>query len=135
MNYYFYSEIASKEPDDHTSTSKGGDDQTPPTLNQSKIDWSPMMDRVFVELMLDQVRKGNKIGRTFEKKAWSEMIESFNERFGCHYGKVVLKNRFNVLRRHYCSINVLLGKEGFSWDKTQHKVVADDQVWQKCIRV
>ncbi|RHN79394.1 putative Myb/SANT-like domain-containing protein [Medicago truncatula] len=130
-----YEENASKELDDHTSTSKGVDDQTPPTPSQSKIDWSPMMDRVFVELMLDQVRKGNKAGRTFTRQAWGDMAESFNNRFGCHYGKVVLKNRFNVLSRHYSSINELLGKEGFSWDKAQHKVVANDQVWQKCIRV
>ncbi|XP_050888105.1 uncharacterized protein LOC127093238 isoform X3 [Lathyrus oleraceus] len=130
-----YEENASKERDDHTSTGKGVDGQTPLTHSQSKIDWSPMMDRVFVELMLDQVRKGNKVGRTFTRQTWGDMAESFNDRFGCHYGKVVLKNRFNVLRRHYSSINDLLGKEGFSWDKTQHKVVADDQVWQKCIRV
>lgn len=130
-----YEENASKELDDHTSTSKLVDDQTPATPSQSKIDWSPMMDRVFVELMLDQVRKGNKAGRTFTRQAWGDMAESFNNRFGCHYGKVVLKNRFNVLSRHYSSINELLGKEGFSWDKTQHKVVANDHVWQKCIRV
>ncbi|XP_057436103.1 uncharacterized protein LOC130728606 [Lotus japonicus] len=131
-----YEDIASKELDDQTTPSKGVDDQTPPTvINQSKIDWSPMMDHFFVELMVDQVRKGNKIGRSFDKKAWVDMTESFNDRFESHYCKVVLKNRLNVLRRHYCSINALLGKEGFSWDKRQQKVVADDQVWQKCIRV
>ncbi|GAU28812.1 hypothetical protein TSUD_21490 [Trifolium subterraneum] len=133
-NGFEYEENASKELDDHTSTSKGMDNQTPPTPSQSKIDWSPMMDRVFVELMLDQVRKGNKVGRTFTRQSWGDMAESFNDRFGCHYGKVVLKNRFTVLRRHYDSINVLLGKEGCSWDKREHKVVADDKVWQKCIR-
>ncbi|PNX78537.1 hypothetical protein L195_g034515 [Trifolium pratense] len=133
-DFNFDSENASKELDDHTSTSKGMDKQTTPTPSQSKIDWSPMMDRVFVELMLDQVRKGNKAGRTFTRQSWGDMAESFNDRFGCHYGKVVLKNRFTVLRRHYDSINVLLGKEGFSWDKREHKVVADDKVWQKCIR-
>ncbi|XP_027364017.1 L10-interacting MYB domain-containing protein-like isoform X2 [Abrus precatorius] len=129
-------EIASKELDDPCTTSKGVDDQNPLAVsNQSKIDWSPMMDHFFVELLLDQLCKGNKTGRSFKKKAWLDMTESFNDRFGRNYSKVVLKNRFNVLRRHYCSINVLLGKEGFSWDKTQHKVLADDQVWQKCIRV
>lgn len=122
--------------DDQSTASPGVDDQTPPAaINQSKIDWSPMMDQFFVELMLDHVHKGNKIGRTFKKKAWADMTESFNDRFGSHCGKAVLKNRLNVLRRHYCSINVLLGKGGFSWDKTQQKVVADDQVWRNCIRV
>ncbi|KAG4982484.1 L10-interacting MYB domain-containing protein [Glycine soja] len=122
-------EYEEKDLDDKTITSKGVDDQTPPAVvNQGRIDWSPMMDQFFVELMVDQVCKGNKIGTTFRRKAWVDMTESFNKRFLCHYGRIVLRNRFNVLRRHYCSINVLLGKEGFIWDKTQHKVVADEQV-------
>ncbi|KAE9612406.1 putative Myb/SANT-like domain-containing protein [Lupinus albus] len=129
-------EIASKQGDDQAATSKGLDDQTPPVvINQNKIDWSPMMDQYFVELMLDQVCKGNKVGRTFKRKTWADMSESFNDRFGCYYGKVVLKNRFNVLRKHYSSINALLAKEGFSWDKKEQKVVADDELWQNCIRV
>ncbi|KAL2327331.1 hypothetical protein Fmac_020758 [Flemingia macrophylla] len=129
-------EYDEKELDDKTTTGVGMDDQTAQSfIKRGKIDWSPMMDQFFVELMLDHLLKGNKIGRTFKRKAWVDMTESFNDRFGCHCGRVVLRNRFNVLRRHYNSINVLLGKEGFSWDKTQHKVVAADQVWQKCIRV
>nr|KYP49466.1 hypothetical protein KK1_028813 [Cajanus cajan] len=129
-------EYVEKELDDKTTADEGMDDQTAPAATkQGKHDWSPMMDQFFVELMLDQLRKGNKIGRTFKRKAWVDMTESFNDRFGCHCGRGVLRNRFNVLRRHYSSINVLLGKEGFSWDKTQHKVVAADHVWQKCIRV
>lgn len=128
--------FSEKDLDDKTITSKGVDDQTTPAVvNQGRIDWSPMMDQFFVELMVDQVCKGNKIGTTFRRKAWVDMTESFNKRFLCHYGRIVLRNRFNVLRRHYRSINILLGKEGFSWDKTQHKVVADEQVWRKCIRV
>ncbi|XP_020233121.1 L10-interacting MYB domain-containing protein isoform X2 [Cajanus cajan] len=122
-------EYVEKELDDKTTADEGMDDQTAPAATkQGKHDWSPMMDQFFVELMLDQLRKGNKIGRTFKRKAWVDMTESFNDRFGCHCGRGVLRNRFNVLRRHYSSINVLLGKEGFSWDKTQHKVVAADHV-------
>ncbi|KAL9319328.1 hypothetical protein ACSQ67_015845 [Phaseolus vulgaris] len=128
-------EYEEKELDEKTITSKGVDNQTPTAFSQGKIDWSPIMDQFFVELMVDQLRKGNKIDRTFRRQTWVHMTESFNKRFGCRCGKVVLRNRFSVLRRHYCSINVLLRKEGFSWDKTQHKVVADDQAWQKCIRV
>jgi len=122
--------------DEKTITSKGVDNQTlTAVISPGKIDWSPMMDQFFVELMVEQLCKGNKIDRTFRRQTWVDMTESFNKRFGCRCSKVVLRNRFSVLRRHYCSINVLLGKEGFSWDKTQHKVVADDQAWQKCITV
>ncbi|MED6182476.1 hypothetical protein PIB30_028742 [Stylosanthes scabra] len=129
-------EIASKELDDQGTAGKGDDDETVPTVSsQSKIDWSPTKDQFFVDLMLNQMQEGNKVGRSFKKKAWVDMTESFNEKFGCCCGKAVLKNRLVVLRRHYCSINVLLSKEGFSWDKAQQKVVADDRVWENCIRV
>jgi hypothetical protein len=98
--------------DDHSSTSRGVDDQTLTTPSQSKIDRSPMMDRVFVELMLEQAYKRKTISRTFTRQASGDMAESLNIILRCRYGKVVLKK---------C----------FSWDKRQHKVVADDQVWQK----
>ncbi|TQD86282.1 hypothetical protein C1H46_028169 [Malus baccata] len=91
-----------------------------------KIDWSQTMDQFFVELMLDEVRKGNKVGCTFKKKSWITMITCFNEKFGFQHGRAVLKNRYNVLRKHYSSVNILLDQKGFTWDETQQKVVADD---------
>jgi hypothetical protein len=103
--------------------------------DHSKIDWSQTMDQFFVELMLDQVHKGNKTGHTFKKKAWAGMVTSFNKKFGFHYGRVVLKNRYNILRRHYSSIKILLTQKGFSWDETQQKVVADEWLWNKYIKV
>ncbi|XP_028948627.2 L10-interacting MYB domain-containing protein-like isoform X3 [Malus domestica] len=92
-----------------------------------------IMDQFFVELMLDEVRKGNKVGCTFKKKSWITMITCFNEKFGFQHGRAVLKNRYNVLRKHYSSVNALLDQKGFTWDETQQKVVADDPVWNKYI--
>ncbi|KAM1093621.1 hypothetical protein ACFX2B_008606 [Malus domestica] len=99
-----------------------------------KIDWSQTMDQFFVELMLDEVRKGNKVGRTFKKKSWITMITCFNEKFGFQHGRAVLKNRYNVFRKHYSSVNSPLDQKGFTWDETQQKVVADDPVWNKYIQ-
>ncbi|XP_059462446.1 uncharacterized protein LOC132191447 [Corylus avellana] len=108
--------------------------KTPPSDDHSKIDWSQTMDQFFVELMLDQVHKGNKIGHTFKKKAWAGMVTSFNTKFGFHCGGVVLKNRYNILRRHHSSIKILLTQNGFCWDETQQKVVADELLWNKYIK-
>ena len=62
----------------------------------SQIDWSQTMDQFFVELMLDQVHKGNETGHTFNKKAWAGMVTSFNTKFGFHCGRVALKNWYNI---------------------------------------
>lgn len=45
------------------------EDETPMIGDPKKIEWSPSMDQFFIELMLDQVHKGNKIGRNFKKKS------------------------------------------------------------------
>ncbi|XP_062112380.1 L10-interacting MYB domain-containing protein-like isoform X2 [Humulus lupulus] len=99
-----------------------------------RIDWSESMGQFFTELLLEQVHKGNKIGRVFKKKSWVCMISSFNAKFGVQYSRYVLKNRYNILRRHYSNIQTLLGQKGFNWDKAQKKVVADDVIWDHYVK-
>ncbi|KAB2607976.1 hypothetical protein D8674_011144 [Pyrus ussuriensis x Pyrus communis] len=118
---------------DFENEARGMEFQDPTDADPKKIDWSQIMDQFFVELMLDEVCKGNKVGCTFKKKSWITMITCFNEKFGFHHGRAVLKNRYNVLRKHYSSVNALLDQKGFTWDETQQKVVADDPVWNKYI--
>ncbi|PON98377.1 Myb/SANT-like domain containing protein [Trema orientale] len=106
-----------------------------PTKDDPKrIDWSESMEQFFIELLLEQVRKGNKIGRTFKKKSWVCMISSFNAKFGVQYSRYVLKNRYNILRRHHSNLKILLAQKGFNWDKAQKKVVADDLVWNDYVK-
>lgn len=93
------------------------------------------MDRYFIDLMLDQVRRGNQVDGVFVKQAWSEMIDSFNAKFGFCYEMDVLKNRYKTLRRQYNIVRNLVELEGFCWDNSRQMVVADDHVWQDYIKV
>uniref|UniRef100_A0A5B7B8U3 Myb/SANT-like domain-containing protein n=1 Tax=Davidia involucrata TaxID=16924 RepID=A0A5B7B8U3_DAVIN len=105
-----------------------------PTGTRSRTYWQPPMDRYFIDLMLDQVQKGNQIDGLFRKQAWMEMIESFNARFGFKYDIDVLKNRYKTLRRQYNVIKNLLDLDGFVWDQTRQMVTADDCIWQDYIK-
>lgn len=94
------------------------------------------MDQYFVELMLDQIGRGNKAGNTFNKHAWTDMLSSFNAKFGPHHDKRILRHRHKKLFKHYCDLKVLLQQNGFSWDETQKIVVADNaKVWKAYIKV
>ncbi|KAK9283371.1 hypothetical protein L1049_011613 [Liquidambar formosana] len=55
----------------------GLDSQTPSTV---RTDWTPPMDQYFLDLMLDQARKGQKSEKTFTKYAWARMTTSFNKK-------------------------------------------------------
>ncbi|XAR64801.1 hypothetical protein NMG60_11008641 [Bertholletia excelsa] len=120
---------------DYENEAKLSDDQTRPRDDRPKLDWSQKMDEYFIKLMLENVSKGNKVGHTFKSKAWVNMISQFNTKFGYQCGKVVLKIRYNVLRRQYSAINFLLGQRGFSWDAKRHMLMANDRAWKKVIKV
>ncbi|XWS59352.1 hypothetical protein CRYUN_Cryun08bG0114200 [Craigia yunnanensis] len=119
---------------DFENEEKRMDDKTPSPGDRSKIDWTVTMDQYFLQLMLEQVHKGNKVCCTFKKKAWVHMITLFNEKFGFQHSRAVLKNRYKILRSQYASIRTVLTKKGFHWDETQKMVIADDRVWNKYIK-
>ncbi|GLT56224.1 hypothetical protein SLA2020_292840 [Shorea laevis] len=101
---------------------------------RTRTSWQPSMDRYFINLLLEQVRKGSKIDGVFRREAWMEMIASFNAKFGFNYDMDILKNRYKTLRRQYNAVNNLLELDGFAWDDTRQMVTADDSLWQDCIK-
>ncbi|XP_028807106.1 uncharacterized protein LOC114761834 isoform X2 [Neltuma alba] len=103
--------------------------------DRTRTYWTLPMDRCLIDLLLQQVKKGNKLGQTFITQAWNDMITSFNRRFKSHHDKDILKNRFKHLRRQYKDINKLLQQDGFSWDDTREMVAAEDCVWDAYTKV
>lgn len=98
--------------------------------------WTPEMDQYFIQLMLDQVKKGNRFeDHLFSKRAWKFMSASFTSRFKFPYGKDVLKNRHKTLRNLFKSVKNLLKEDGFCWDETRQMVVADNCVWDAYLKV
>ncbi|KAK7830407.1 l10-interacting myb domain-containing protein, partial [Quercus suber] len=106
----------------------------PSSNERGRTDWTPAMDQFFIELMLDQVKRGNKTENTFNKQAWNDMLASFNEKFGPQHGKRVLRHRYKKLWKYYSDITILLKQNGFSWDETQQMVAADDDVWDAYLK-
>ncbi|ESQ37880.1 hypothetical protein EUTSA_v10028655mg [Eutrema salsugineum] len=97
--------------------------------------WTPEMDQYFIELMLEQVRKGNRFeDHFFSKRAWKFMSSSFTAKFRFPYGKDVLKNRHKTLRNLFKSVKNLLKEDGFSWDETRQMVIADNSVWDEYLK-
>ncbi|XP_010278767.1 PREDICTED: L10-interacting MYB domain-containing protein-like isoform X2 [Nelumbo nucifera] len=114
---------------------EGMDNQVPSSSERSRTNWTPTMDRYFIDIMIEQVHKGHKNGNIFRKKAWEEMVVSFNEKFGFHLDKEVLKNRHKKLRLQYNAMKILLSHGGFHWDETRQMVTADNSVWDDYLKV
>lgn len=101
---------------------------------RSRTYWTPPMDRFFIDLMLDQVHGGNRIGPSFITQAWNDMVESFNANFNSHHDREVLKNRYKHFRKQYNDVRILLQHKGFSWDEGREMLTAEDHVWDAYIK-
>jgi len=112
---------------------KGG--QNPTFGDRTRTYWTPPMDHYLIDLLLEQVHRGNKLGQTFITQAWIDMVTSFNAKFNSHHDKDVLKNRYKHLKRQYNDVKILLQLSGFSWDETREMVTADDHVWDAYTKV
>lgn len=98
--------------------------------------WTISMERHFIDLMLEQMHMGNRMGHTFNKQAWTEMMNLFNAKFGTKYDRDTLKSYYSVLWKQYNDIKNLLEQNGFYWDETRKMVVADSfHVWDAYIKV
>lgn len=117
------------------SVGEGFYSQVPSSTERLRTDWTPAMDKYFIELLLDQVGRGSKSGDTFTKQAWSDMLASFNAKFGAQHGKRVLRHRYKKLWKYYTDVRTLLKQDGFSWDEMRQMVTADGYVWDAYTKV
>ncbi|KAK8282816.1 hypothetical protein V6Z12_D08G051800 [Gossypium hirsutum] len=87
-------------------------------FDRSRTIWTPEMDRYFIDLMLEQLNKGNRFDdHVFSKTAWMNMNSSFNE------------------RNLYKAVKNLLNQKGFNWDSTRQMVIAENKIWDEYIKV
>ncbi|KAJ7958477.1 L10-interacting MYB domain-containing protein [Quillaja saponaria] len=106
----------------------------PSSNEHPRMGWTLAMDEFFIELMLNQVGRGNKVNNTFNKQAWADMLAMFNAKFGPQSGKRVLRHRYNKLWKYYNDMKALVNQNGFLWDETQKMIVADDDAWDAYIK-
>lgn len=105
------------------------------TGDHLRANWTPPQDSFFIDLLLEQVSKGNKTGHGFRKQGWADMIVLFNTKFGFKYDADILKNRYKRLRKQYSEMKSLVDQGNFRWDESQQMITADDSVWNDYIKV
>ncbi|KAL3749791.1 hypothetical protein ACJRO7_010849 [Eucalyptus globulus] len=97
--------------------------------------WTEPLTNLFVSLLVEEVKKGNRTSSTFNKVGWNNIRIEFNKRAELQYTAVQLKNKVNKLKKQYASFKKLLSQSGFGWDNVNKKVVVDDpSIWESHIK-
>lgn len=111
------------------------DAESPASTDSLVMDWTPSMDRYFIDIMIDQVSGEHKVDEAFNEQAWAYMVTSFNDKFGLHCDKYFLENRYMLFMKQYNDISDLLSYSGFAWNEAQQTVTAEDHVWEAYTKV
>ncbi|PSS24920.1 L10-interacting MYB domain-containing protein, partial [Actinidia chinensis var. chinensis] len=96
--------------------------------------WTPPMDRYFIDLMLEQIRRGNMVDQNFNEQAWSDMVVKFVVEFGSQHDKDGLKSRFEDMKNLFLDVRTLTDQNGFAWDEMQQMITASGDIWDDYIK-
>ncbi|KAI9086582.1 hypothetical protein K1719_031443 [Acacia pycnantha] len=88
--------------------------------------WTDKNTIIFVTLMVEEVKKGNRRTCTFSKKTWKGMKDEFYKQTGLVYTLPQLKNKMNKLRTEYSSFKKLLSISGFGWNPVLKTATTED---------
>ncbi|KAK6922569.1 Myb/SANT-like domain [Dillenia turbinata] len=107
---------------------------TQPEEPQSRAKWTASLTKTLAELMVDQVRKGNRPKKSFGTKAWNSICDNFHKETGLKWDKEQLKNRFAALKKQYNIVKSLLEHRDFSYDESSCTIIATDEAWYSYVQ-
>ncbi|KAI3461172.1 hypothetical protein Pfo_017835 [Paulownia fortunei] len=96
--------------------------------------WTDEMDQCLSEILLRQVKLGNKLRKNFKSVAYAAAVDALNEKFVLDLTVESVKSHVKTWQKLYYLVKKLLCVEGFEWDERKKMVVASDSVWDDHIK-
>ncbi|XP_035831542.1 uncharacterized protein At2g29880 isoform X2 [Helianthus annuus] len=111
------------------------------TSKKEQLKWTEIMDNAFIQAMITQQDKGNRINGTFTTQAYANMIEELTTKLPRDIIKMEitknhLRNRLKTLKIRFSQwYDMFRGTSlsGFSWNPDTQLIEAEDEVWNKLI--
>lgn len=100
-----------------------------------KATWTPGHRKIFFDLCLAEMSKGNKPGTHFTKEGWRNLIESFYEKTGIRYSKRQMKNHWDFTKKQWKVWVKLIAEVSMKWDPSTNGFGASAEDWANYIQV
>ena len=104
-------------------------------MGSDTVKWSKGELDTFVEILVEEVVKGNKTTSTFNKVGWNNIRTKMETKLGRPYQLKQLRNKMCKLRIEYSAFSKLLGTTGFGWDDEKRIVLTTEEVWETHLNV
>lgn len=103
--------------------------------NEEATTWNSRHEEIFINIMEEEVLKGNRSTTTFSKSAWRRIHDNVYAQTKRCYSDVQLRNKFNLLKQKQKDFKLLLQQTGIGYNAVTGQVTATEDVWDKLSRV
>jgi hypothetical protein len=103
--------------------------------NSDSTLWPDLVTKAFIDIMVDEVTKGNMPNGVFHIGTWISMTTRLNSITNCSYKKEQLLEKMHGLRAMFHEFYSLLQNTGFKWNAETNNVTASEEVWQNYLKV
>ncbi|XP_042495790.1 L10-interacting MYB domain-containing protein-like isoform X2 [Macadamia integrifolia] len=98
--------------------------------NQFKQDrlrtrWTASLDKIFADLVVEQVQQGKRPNNVFDKKTWKFIREEFNKQTGLNFDKKQLRKHLTVLRTRYYNMKSVFDQSGIGFNESQRLLTSE----------
>ncbi|KAM7514068.1 hypothetical protein LguiA_003651 [Lonicera macranthoides] len=88
----------------------------PPKQERLRTRWTAPLDRIFSDLVVEQIQLGNRRNNVFDKKTWNHIRDEFNRQTDLNFNNNQLRKHLDVLRTRYHNIKSAVEQNEFAMD-------------------
>ncbi|PPD80543.1 hypothetical protein GOBAR_DD22529 [Gossypium barbadense] len=87
--------------------------------------WTKPMEHVFLEILAEEARKGNKPSNTFKSVSINRVADAISERFQVQCDAKYVENHLRTVKNQWQIICKIRGESGFGWDDNMKMITCD----------
>ncbi|PPD93250.1 hypothetical protein GOBAR_DD09814 [Gossypium barbadense] len=87
--------------------------------------WTKPMEHVFLEILAEEARKGNKPSNTFKLVSINRVADAISERFQVQCDMKHVENHLRTVKNQWQIICKIRGESGFEWDDNMKMITCD----------
>lgn len=106
------------------------------TEGTSSAKWNDYSNRVFIQLCVDEIGKGNRPNSHFNSNGWNNLVRRFNEMTGRSLVYKQIQNHWDAMKKEWLLFKKLMHSEtGIGWNPLKKSIDASEEWWSRKIKV
>ncbi|CAK9148271.1 unnamed protein product [Ilex paraguariensis] len=87
-----------------------------PKQERLRTRWTATLDKIFADLVVEQIQLGNRPNNIFDKKTWNHIRNEFNRQTDLNFNNNQLRKHLDVLRMRYYNLKSSFDQNDFAMD-------------------